>query len=159
MTPEERQQLIRQYEEGYYEVVKSLEGFPPDKMTAHPIEGKWSACEIVQHLADSEMNGAIRLRRLLAEEHPVLHGYDQDDYAARFRYNGRDIAPALDAFRGARATSAQILSQLTEEDWKREGWHAESGLFTLETWLRTYAPHAYNHAAQIHRLKEAVSGQ
>ena len=30
MTPEERQELISQYEAGYDEVVKSLDGFPAD---------------------------------------------------------------------------------------------------------------------------------
>jgi hypothetical protein len=157
MTPEERQQLITEYAAGYDEVVKSLEGFTPEELTAHPISGKWSACEIVQHLADSEMNSAIRLRRLLYEDRPVIQGYDQDGYATRFKYNERDFAPALDAFRGARATSAQILSQVTEEDWKREGWHNEIGVYTPETWLKIYAAHAHNHAAQIRRLKEAMN--
>lgn len=159
MTPEERQQLIAQYASGYSEVIQSLEGLTPEQLTAHPLPGKWSACEIVQHLADSEMNSAIRLRKLLFEDHPVIQGYDQDGYAARFKYNERDFAPALDALRGARATSAQILSQLSEEDWKREGWHTESGLYTLETWLKVYAAHAHNHAAQIRRLKEALNAQ
>ncbi|HEX8890204.1 MAG TPA: DinB family protein [Pyrinomonadaceae bacterium] len=157
MTPEERQQLIAQYAAGYDEVAKSLEGFTSEELTARPIQGKWSACEIVQHLADSEMNSALRLRRLLYEDRPVIQGYDQDGYATRFKYNERDFAPALDAFRGARATSVQILSQVTEEDWKREGWHSESGLYTLETWLKIYAAHAHNHAAQIRRLKEVLN--
>ncbi|HEX8843705.1 MAG TPA: DinB family protein [Pyrinomonadaceae bacterium] len=159
MTPEERQELISKYEAGYDEVVRSLEGFPADQLTAHPIPGKWSAREIVQHLADSEMNSAIRLRRLLAEERPVIQAYDQEDYATRLRYNERDVAPALDALRGARATTAQLLAQMSEEDWKREGWHPESGLYTTENWLKIYADHAHNHAAQIRRLKAAVSGQ
>lgn len=159
MTPEERQELIARYEAGYDEVARSLEGFPADQLTAHPISGKWSACEIVQHLADSEMNSAIRLRRLLAEDRPVIQAYDQEDYAARFKYNERDFAPALDALRGARSTSAQILNRLTEEDWQREGWHPESGLYTPEQWLKIYAEHAHNHAAQIRRLKAAISGQ
>ena len=159
MNPEEREQLITQYEAGYDEVANSLEGLTPEQLTAHPISGKWSACEIVQHLADSEMNSAIRLRRLIYEDRPVIQGYDQDGYAARFKYNERDFAPALDAFRGARATSAQILSQLSEEDWKREGWHSESGLYTPETWLKIYAAHAHNHAAQIRRLRETINSQ
>lgn len=159
MTPEERQELISQYAAGYTEVVKSLEGFPADQLTAHPIQGKWSACEIVQHLADSEMASAIRLRRLLAEDRPVIQGYDQDDYAARFKYNERDFAPALEAIRGARATTAQILSRMSDEDWKREGSHTESGLYTPEHWLKIYAAHAHNHAAQISRLKEVVSSR
>lgn len=159
MTSEERQQLTAQYAAGYDEVVKSLEGFPEDQMTAHPIEGKWSAREIVQHLADSEMNAALRLRRLIAEERPVIHAYDQDYYAARLNYNERDIAPALDSLRSSRSTTLQILESLSDEDWKREGWHPEIGLYTTEDWLRIYAAHAHNHASQIRRLKEAISPQ
>jgi hypothetical protein len=159
MTPEERQQLVSQYTDGYDEVVRSLEGFTPDQLKAHPLPGKWSACEIVQHLADSEMNAAIRLRRLLAEERPVIQGYDQDGYATRLKYNERDIAPALESLRGSRATTAQILEHMAEEDWKREGWHSESGIYTTEHWLKIYAAHAHNHAAQIRRLKEAISNQ
>jgi hypothetical protein len=159
MTPEERQELITQYAAGYDEVAKSLDGFPSSQLTAHPISGKWSACEIVQHLADSEMNSAIRLRRLLAEDRPVIQSYDQEDYATRFKYNERDFAPALEAFRGARATTAQLLSSMSDEDWKREGWHPESGLYSTEQWLKIYAAHAHNHAAQIRRLKEVISSQ
>jgi hypothetical protein len=159
MTPQERQQLIEQYAAGYDEVMKSLEGFPEGQLTSHPISGKWSACEIVQHLADSEMNSAIRLRRLLAEDRPIIQSYDQEDYAARFKYNERDLAPALEAFRGARATTAQLLSGMSDEDWKREGWHPESGLYSTEHWLKIYAAHAHNHAAQIRRLKEAISSR
>jgi hypothetical protein len=159
MTPEKRQELIMQYAAGYDEVAKSLDGFPNGQLTAHPISGKWSACEIVQHLADSEMNSAIRLRRLLAEDRPVIQSYDQEDYATRFKYNERDFAPALEAFRGARATTTQLLSRMSDEDWQREGWHPESGLYSTEQWLKIYAAHAHNHAAQIRRLKEAISSQ
>ena len=156
MTHEEIQTLVAQYKAGYDEVAASLEGFPEEQLSAHPIPGKWSAREIVQHLADSEMNSAIRLRKLLTEESPQIQGYDQDEYAARLRYNERDIAPALDALRGARATTAQLLDSMTDEDWSREGTHSESGRYTARDWLQIYAAHAHNHAAQIRRLREAL---
>jgi DinB superfamily len=156
MTQEERQALIAQYKAGSDEVARSLEGFPEEHLSAHPIRGKWSAREIVQHLADSEMNGAVRLRKLLTEEGPQIQGYDQESYAARLRYNERDIAPALDALRGARSTTGQLLDAMTEADWSREGTHSESGRYTAEDWLRIYAAHAHNHAAQIRRLREAL---
>jgi hypothetical protein len=156
MTQEERQALIAQYKAGYEEVTRSLEGFPEGALSAHPLPGKWSAREIVQHLADSEMNSAVRLRKLLTEESPRIQGYDQEDYARRLRYNERDIAPALDALRGARATTAQLLDSMGEDDWAREGTHTESGRYTAEDWLRIYADHAHNHAAQIRRLREAI---
>ena len=159
MTPAERQQLIRQYETGYDEVQQSLADFPREQLTAKPIPGKWSACEIVQHLADSEMRAAIRLRQLLTEDRPAIQGYDEALYAERLNYNARDIAPALDAFRAARATSAQLLAQMTEEDWAREGVHPEHARYTADKWLEIYAAHALNHAAQIRRLREALSEQ
>ncbi|MDX2031179.1 MAG: DinB family protein [Blastocatellia bacterium] len=156
MDQKERDELIAIYAAGYDEVIEALSGIPADKLTAHPLPGKWSAAEIVQHLADSEMTSALRLRRLLCEQQPVIHGYDQDLYATRLAYNEREIAPALEAMRAARATTVQILRRMTEEDWLREGTHTESGRYTSEDWLRIYAAHARGHAQQIHRLREEI---
>jgi len=156
MTPLERTRLIVKYKEGYDELLRSLEGFPPQEQTARPIRNKWSAREIIHHLADSETVSGIRLKRLLVEDHPLIQGYDQDAFAERLNYNDRDIGPALEAFRSARANTAQLLDAMTEEDWKREGTHSESGSYTAEDWLTIYAEHAHNHAAQILRLRERL---
>lgn len=156
MTPEERERLIERYADGYSEVEKSLEEFPESQLTSHPIEGKWSACEIVQHLADSEMTSAIRIRKLIAQDKPAIESYDQEAFAVRLRYNERDIQPALDALRGARSSTTQLLRVMTEAEWKREGSHPEHSTYTAEDWLRIYAEHAHNHAAQIRRLREAI---
>src|SRR6058998_3957583 len=136
MTSEDRQQMISTYKAGYEEVLQSLKDFPEQSLTAQPIDGKWSAAEIVHHLADSETTSALRLRRLLVEDHPLIQAYDQEQYAAKLNYNARDIAPALEAFRYARATTAQLLDLMTDADWKREGTHSESGSYTTEDWLR-----------------------
>ena len=157
MTSDERQQFIDQYRAGYDEVAQALEGFPPDKLTAHPIEGKWSATEIVHHLADSETTSGLRLRRLLSEDHPLIQGYDQDVYASELKYNQREIGPALDLFRGTRACTAQLFDFMSDADWHREGTHSESGSYSAEDWLKIYAAHAHNHAAQIRRLREALA--
>jgi hypothetical protein len=155
----ERKKLIDAYAAGYDRVIESLKDFPEGKLTAKPIPGKWSACEIVHHLADSEMASALRIRRLLAEDHPVIYGYDQDDYAERMKYNERDLEPGLDAFRAARASTEQILRAMTDEDWARTGWHSEHGVYTAEGWLRIYAQHAHGHAEQIDRLRAALMAE
>ena len=160
MTPEERRPLIEQYATGYDAVERSLAEFPAGQLTARPIEGKWTACEIVHHLADSEMRAAVRLRQLLAEDDPQIQAYDQDDYAARLRYNERtDISAALEALRSARATTAQIVARMTDGDWQRAGQHPEHGRYSAEDWLRIYAAHAHGHASQIDRLREALGGK
>lgn len=156
MTSDERNELIQKYADGYKEVVAALDKFPEASLGAHPIPGKWSAKEIVHHLADSETTAAGRLRKLLCEDNAVIQGYDQDVYATTLRYNERDMAPALEAFRLARETTQQILKLMTEEQWKREGTHSEMGRYSTEQWLSIYAAHAHNHASQIRRLRDAL---
>jgi hypothetical protein len=156
LTPAEREDLISKYIDGYNVVEESLKNLSDDQLRAHPIPGKWSACEIVQHLADSETTSAIRLRRLLVEERPLIQGYDQEAFASRLRYNERELAPALEALRSARSSTAQLFTHMTDEDWKRTGEHSESGEYSVEDWLRIYAAHAHNHAAQINALKEKL---
>src|ERR1051325_12001961 len=119
MTPEERAELIATYASGYDEVMNALNDFPADSLAAHPIPGKWSAREIVHHLGDSESFSAARLRKLLVEDNAVIQGYDQDEYARKLRYNERDMAPALEAFRSARESTTQLLGLMTEYDWQR----------------------------------------
>jgi hypothetical protein len=154
MTSEERKGLIRRYLEGYDEVLRSLAGFPVEARTTRFIPGKWTANEIVHHLADSESISAQRLRQLIAEDHPVIRAYDEANLAIKLRYNERDPAPALESFRTARATTAQLFERMTEDDWKRPGYHTDSGPYDADTWLRIYASHAHNHAAQIARLRD-----
>ena len=157
MTNEERSDLIAKYAAGYDEVTNALNGFPEDSLSTNVIPGKWSAKEIVHHLADSESTSAIRLRRLLVEDSPVIQGYDQDAFAVRLRYNEREMSPALEAFRSARETTVQLLRLMSDDDWVREGVHTENGKYTPEIWLTIYAAHAHNHAAQIKRLKDVLN--
>lgn len=156
MTPEQRQNSIARYAQGFAEVTAALEGFPADALSDHPIPGKWSAREIVHHLADSESISAQRLRKLLVEDRAVIQAYDQEAYARRLRYDERDLGPALEAFGAARATTLQILEAMSAADWEREGRHTESGRYTPEIWLEIYAAHAHGHASQIRRLREAL---
>lgn len=156
MNAETRNRLIEQYRAGYDEVVRALDGFPESQLTAHPIPGKWSAAEIVHHLADSEMQSATRIRKLLAEPFPVIQGYDQEVWAAKLHYNARPIAPSLAAFRAARESTAQLFLHMSEADWRKLGWHSEGGSYHSERWLEIYAAHAHGHAEQIARLKAAL---
>ena len=152
MDASTRRSLIAEYRAGYDAVVEALAGANDAALDRRPGPGTWSAREIVHHLADSEMTSAIRLRRLIAEDNPTIVGYDQEAFAVRLHYD-RPIAASLEAFRWARVSTAEILDQLTDEEWARAGTHSESGPYTVERWLEIYAEHAVKHAAQIRRAR------
>src|SRR6188508_1783699 len=101
MQPDERKLLIAQYADGYRAVAAALLKITPEELDAKPGPGKWSAREIVHHLADSEMTAAVRFRLLLAEDKPAIKGYDQDRFAGRLHYE-RSHEGSLELFRAAR---------------------------------------------------------
>jgi len=143
-----RKKMIDQYKDGYRVVAEALAGAGAADLDARPAPGKWTAREIVHHLADSEMTSAVRLRLLLAADNPAILGYDQDEFARRLHYD-RPIEASLDAFKAARRTTGEILDRMSEHDWRREGTHSEHGRYTVEKWLEIYATHAHQHAEQI----------
>jgi hypothetical protein len=155
MQPEERDQLIAQYQDGYRAVADALLKITPEELDATPGPGKWSARQIVHHLADSEMTSAVRFRMLLAEDAPAIKGYDQDRYAGRLHYE-RPHQASLELFRSARASTAELMACLTDADWLREGTHNEMGRYGMDTWLRLYAVHAHRHADQIRIARGAA---
>ena len=155
MQPDERKQLIAQYADGYRAVAEALLKTTPEELAATPAPGKWSAREIVHHLADSEVTAAVRFRLLLAEDNPAIKSYDQDRFAARLYYD-RPHEASLELFRAAHASTAELMGCLTEPEWLREGTHSEVGRFGLDTWLRIYAPHAHRHADQIRVARGAA---
>jgi DinB superfamily len=156
MQPDERHQLIEQYQDGYRAVAEALLKITPEELDATPAPGKWSARQIVHHLADSEMTGAVRFRLLLAEDRPAIKGYDQDRFAGRLHYD-RPHEASLELFRAARAATAELMAGLDESEWLREGTHSELGRFGLDTWLRIYAPHAHRHADQIRLARKSLA--
>jgi len=155
MTSRERAALIKEYKNGHRQVADALKEISEQELDFHRASGKWSAREIVHHLADSEMNSAIRLRKLLVEMNPYIQGFDQDEFAKKLQYSKRPIEPAMKAFEAARQTTGEILDQMTEEDWKRAGEHSEIGPYSAEKWLEIYAAHARNHADQIRQSRAA----
>jgi hypothetical protein len=150
-----RQRLIDRYTEGYRVVADALDGATETELDARPAPEKWSAREIVHHLADSEMTSAIRLRKLLAEDQPVITGYDEAEFARRLYYD-RPLDASLAAFAAARASTAEILTRMSEAEWRRRGTHSDSGAYGVERWLEIYADHAHNHADQIRRARASA---
>ena len=151
MKPDERARLIQRYRDGHHVVTEALIGIKDEELD-RSASGEWTPREIAHHLADSEMMSAIRIRRLLTEDEPVIHGYDEAAFA-RMLTSDRPIEPSLEAMRWARETCAQLLERMTEKDWQRVGTHTESGPYSVENWLTIYAAHAHDHAEQIKRSR------
>lgn len=154
MSAEQRASRIKAYRDGVEVVRQALAGATDRELDAKPAPNKWSAREIIHHLADSEMTAAIRLRRLIAEDTPNVGSYDESVYATRLHYD-RPVTASFNAFSAARLSTAEILDRLTPAEWGRAGSHPEHGPYSVDRWLEIYATHAHSHAEQIQKARKA----
>jgi hypothetical protein len=156
MDAAKRKELIAQYNDGYRVVAEALVGATDEELDARPAPNKWTAREVVHHLADSEITAAMRLRLLVGSDNPQIFGYNQDEFVRRLFYD-RPIEASLDAFKTARRSTGEILQRMTDAHWARAaGTHTEHGRYTAERWLEIYAVHAHGHAEQILVARDAA---
>jgi hypothetical protein len=142
--------LVDRYRAGVGLVEAALAGADDAALDRRPDrDDAWCARQVVHHLADSETNSYVRIRRLLAEPLPTtIQGYDEARWAEVLPYDGPIDAP-LAVFRAVRASTSRLLDSLVDADVDRTGTHSESGTYSLREWLEIYADHAEAHAAQI----------
>jgi DinB family protein len=112
--------------------------------------GKWTAREILAHLADAEVGMGFRLRQVLAEENHHAQPFDQDRWAAR--YPGLDGAAAGRAFVGLRAWNLALIRSLSAQDLERPYVHGERGPESVGLIVRLLAGHDLNHLAQLETI-------
>jgi hypothetical protein len=146
--------LLARFRTGFAAVEASLAGIGDHELDRQPVDGGWTARQIVHHLADSEATAYVRLRRLIAEDEPLIVGYDEPEFARRLHYD-RPIGTSLAVLGAVRAASLELLESLADDEWERTGTHTESGRYSVDDWLRIYAGHSHEHAEQI---RQALSG-
>lgn len=118
------------------------------QQTAAP--GKWTAREILCHLADCEIVFAFRLRQALAEEHHTIQPFDQDAWAST--YSGYETAAALGVFEAVRGWNLAFIKSAGPEAMTKMLNHPERGEMTFQTVVETMGGHDINHLEQLYRL-------
>lgn len=136
---------------------KSIDGLSPAQLRRPEAPGKWSIAAVLQHLADSDVVWAWRMRLILAQDRPPLTGYDQDLWAERLHYADADPMEALETLRVLRRGNLALIARATPEDLERVGVHAERGEESAGYLCGLYAGHDLLHLRQIDRIRRAVA--
>jgi len=115
--------------------------------------GKWTAREVVCHLADTEIAFAFRLRQTLAEPHHIIQPFDQEAWAKN--YTSIPAQAALDTFSSLRSWNLKLIEAAGTQALSKVVKHPERGDMTFQTILEIMAGHDRNHLRQL----EAVAGE
>jgi uncharacterized damage-inducible protein DinB len=148
--------LIDAYLAGPATLRAAVRGMGREQLTARPVAGKWSALEVVCHLADFEPILADRMKRVIAEDRPQLLGADEKRFAAALAYHQRDVEEELALIEKTRSQMARILRTLPDEALTRVGVHNERGELTLERLLTISTNHIPHHVRFIAEKRQAL---
>ena len=125
---------------------------PATRLRKRPAPEKWSAAEILAHLADVEIVQSWRIRSILGAPGIPIQAFDQDAWVTAGHYRKRDPLKSLEQFRVLRETNLALLKSLTPEQWRQHGLHSERGEESIDRIVRILAGHDLNHLEQLEHI-------
>lgn len=121
-----------------------------DRFERSHAPGKWSARQVLTHLAQVEMVFGARARMALTTPQYVAQSFDQDSWIAREPgLSGRD---ALHAFLGLGRMNLVFFEGLSTADRATPLSHPELGSLTIDGLLHLVAGHQINHLRQLEAI-------
>ena len=133
------------------EAVRRLAGdLSFEQVRWRPAGGKWSILEIVNHLADEEVEDfRTRVDFTLHKPGETPPGIDPEGWVTARQYQEKDPEESLQRFLGERAESLRWLAELRDPDWDR-GWeHPRSGPIRAGDFLASWLAHDLLHLRQL----------
>lgn len=119
-----------------------------------PSPEKWTAGEILSHLAEGEMVFSYRIRKALNSTGEPIEAFDPSVWVSNSGYLQSNPDLALSVFQALRKTNIARLKSLTPEQWEHFGIHSERGKESIAQMTRLAAGHDINHLRQMERIAE-----
>jgi hypothetical protein len=112
--------------------------------------GKWSARQLLTHLAQTEIALGTRARMALSTPNYAAQSFDQDSWMTReSTLTGR---AALDAFLALAAMNASLFVSLSAADRAATLSHPEYGSLTVDWIIHQMAGHHFHHLKQLEAI-------
>jgi DinB superfamily len=112
--------------------------------------GKWTAAQLLVHLAQAELALTVRARMALTEPNYVAQPFDQDRWLEREAAG--DGRTALAAYLAMRRLNLQLFSSLSEAARATTFDHPEYGQLTVQWLLEMIAGHELHHVVHFEAI-------
>jgi len=119
--------------------------------------GKWTARQILSHLADTEILFQYRTRMILSQPGCALPSMDQDKWAKTLVYTQRDLLLTRRLFITARESMIELVDFLPEQIFGRSGTHSELGEIRAWDVVGKTATHNMHHYGQLVAIREGTA--
>jgi hypothetical protein len=125
-------------------------GWSPEQFERTYAPGKWTARQILTHLAETEMALGCRVRMALGTPGYVAQPFDQDTWIAKEAHTSGPDAVA--AYFALRQMNLSLFSSLSSADRQTPFTHPEYGALTVDWVIHQMAGHDLNHLPQLEQI-------
>ncbi len=147
---------VERFAAGAPVLIDSLIGLTPEELAATPIPGTWSIQQIVVHLWDADLVATDRIKRIIAEEIPLLVNFDENAWVTRLSYEATDPHAAAELFRLNRLYLADLLRRQHDATFARFGIHTLAGKKSLLDLVQGYADHLDGHMDHLRHKRQLL---
>lgn len=151
-TPAIRAGALAELERLPRELREAVRGLSDVQVDTPYRPGGWTVRQVVHHVADSHMNGFIRVKLALTESDPLIRAYDQDGFA-RLADSRLPVEVSLALVEALHARWVALWQGVPEAGLSTPFRHPELGPMTLDRQLQLYAWHGRHHTAHITGLR------
>jgi len=152
LTPQQRSAAIEGIRQLPQRLRSAVADFSEEQLETPYRPGGWTVRQLVHHVADSHMNGYVRVRLALTEDWPAVEGYQETRWAELEDARAAAVSTSLDLLQGLHARWVQLFASLDEQQWRRGYVHSEDGRTSLEQLVMIYDWHGRHHTAHVTRL-------
>lgn len=156
ITEENIKEYINDLRKLPHELAKAIEDLNDDQLDTQYREGGWTVRQVVHHVADSHMNGYLRVKWALTENNPMIKTYEQDEWVKLKDTFNTPVSVSINLLFAVHERWVNLLSALTQEELKRKLTHPENAYERLEQLIALYAWHSKHHTAHITSLRKKM---
>lgn len=153
-------ELVRRFRKGVENYDKRVFDLSEDQLDQAFLPdagvGRWPVRVVLGHIADAEMVAVHRMRRIVAEDRPILNEWDENAFVDRNLY-GVGRGPSGGGAVGAFVATTHVLRQwtsmwfsgLSDAEMARVGLHPSRGEQSVRDIVTLYTWHLEHHASFV----------
>jgi hypothetical protein len=157
-------ELLNEYKSGVELVENKIKGLSKEALNYRPVrKDGWTIKEHIIHMVDSETNGFIRIKSIIAQPGSETYVMDEDRWTANIRRKNEDMNKYLELFGSIRSIVYDLLADEPEENWIRDffirDYSGEQKKITILQAVQLYVNHAKGHMEYIDTNLEEFRGK
>ena len=152
LTPVALAEAVARLESMPVFLASALAAVSDEDRKRQPAPSEFSLVEHACHLRDLEREGyLVRVRRMMSETEPALHGFDGGAIAAARDYPSEDADAAARDFAAARSDLLDLVRPLTPRQLSREGTFGDRRVCFADV-IAMMVEHDRGHREEIEQL-------